>query len=74
LPVCIPAKAWRFAGEMDEVAQTLDAAGLPMGFHRAASEVYRRLAGSGDSAVQPSLEQLLNMLLSEQAHESSTSV
>jgi 3-hydroxyisobutyrate dehydrogenase-like beta-hydroxyacid dehydrogenase len=37
-------KAWRFAGEMDEIAATFGAAGLPDGFHRAAAEVYRRLA------------------------------
>ncbi|HVR30107.1 MAG TPA: DUF1932 domain-containing protein, partial [Thermoanaerobaculia bacterium] len=36
-------KAWRFVGEMDEIAATFQAAGLPDGFHRAAGEVYRRL-------------------------------
>jgi 3-hydroxyisobutyrate dehydrogenase-like beta-hydroxyacid dehydrogenase len=36
-------KAWRFAGEMDEIAASFAEAGLPDGFHRAASEVYRRL-------------------------------
>jgi len=36
-------KAWRFAGEMDEIAATFAAAGLPESFHRAAGEVYRRL-------------------------------
>jgi len=35
-------KGWRFAGEMDEIADTFAAAGLPDGFHRAAAEVYRR--------------------------------
>ena len=38
-------KAWRFAGEMEEIAATLEAAGLPDGFHRAAAEAYARLAG-----------------------------
>ena len=38
-------KAWRFAGEMEEIALTLEAAGLPDGFHRAAAETYARLAG-----------------------------
>lgn len=38
-------KAWRFAGEMEEIASTLEAAGLPDGFHRAAAEAYVRLAG-----------------------------
>lgn len=37
-------KAWRFVGEMEEIARALAAAGLPTGFHEAAREVYRRLA------------------------------
>ena len=36
-------KAWRFVAEMDEIAATFDGAGLPDGFHRAASEIYSRL-------------------------------
>jgi 3-hydroxyisobutyrate dehydrogenase-like beta-hydroxyacid dehydrogenase len=35
------AKGWRWVGEMEEIASTFDAAGLPGGFHRAAAEVYR---------------------------------
>ena len=35
------AKGWRWVGEMEEIADTFDAAGLPGGFHRAAAEVYR---------------------------------
>ena len=35
------AKGWRWVGEMDEIAATFAAAGLPDGFHRAAAEVYR---------------------------------
>jgi 3-hydroxyisobutyrate dehydrogenase-like beta-hydroxyacid dehydrogenase len=38
------AKAWRWAGEMDEAAATLAAVGVPDGFSRAAAEVYRRMA------------------------------
>lgn len=34
-------KGWRWAGEMDEVAAAMRAAGLTDGFHRAAAEVYR---------------------------------
>lgn len=40
-----PQKAWRFAGEMEEIAATFATAGLPAGFHLAAAEVYERLAG-----------------------------
>ena len=35
-------KGWRWAGEMEEIADTFDAAGQPDGFHRAAAEVFRR--------------------------------
>jgi 3-hydroxyisobutyrate dehydrogenase-like beta-hydroxyacid dehydrogenase len=39
-----PAKAWRFEGEMEEIAVTFEQAGLPGGFHQAAAEVFRRMA------------------------------
>lgn len=35
------AKGWRWVGEMEEIAASFEAAGLPGGFHRAAAEVYR---------------------------------
>jgi hypothetical protein len=35
------AKGWRWVGEMEEIADTFIAAGVPGGFHRAAAEVYR---------------------------------
>jgi len=38
-------KAWRFAGEMDEIARSFEDVGLPGQFHRGAAELYRRLAG-----------------------------
>ena len=34
-------KGWRWVGEMEEIARTFEAAGLPGGFHEAAAEVYR---------------------------------
>jgi hypothetical protein len=33
-------KGWRFVGEMDEIAATFEAAGLPRGFHEAAAAVF----------------------------------
>jgi 3-hydroxyisobutyrate dehydrogenase-like beta-hydroxyacid dehydrogenase len=36
-------KAWRWSGEMDEIAAMFDSVGLPSGFHRAAGDVYRHL-------------------------------
>lgn len=38
------AKAWRWAGEMDEAADAMVELGLPDGFSRAAAQMYRRLA------------------------------
>ncbi len=51
------AKGWRWVGEMDEIAATHAAAGLPDGFHRAAGEVFARAprlpAGEdGDTALE----------------------
>jgi 3-hydroxyisobutyrate dehydrogenase-like beta-hydroxyacid dehydrogenase len=42
------AKGWRWVAEMEEIAATMAAAGLPDGFHRAAAEIYRRAARDGD--------------------------
>ena len=47
--VATSAKAWRFEGEMHEIAATFGAAGLPDGFHRAAAEVYRRMSPLKDA-------------------------
>jgi 3-hydroxyisobutyrate dehydrogenase-like beta-hydroxyacid dehydrogenase len=48
-------KAWRFVGEMEEIAATLAAAGLPDGFHQAAAEIYRRMAHWKDTPSPPPL-------------------
>jgi 3-hydroxyisobutyrate dehydrogenase-like beta-hydroxyacid dehydrogenase len=46
-------KAWRYAGEMREIAATLEAAGLPGGFHHAAEDLYNRLKALKDlSGIQ----------------------
>jgi 3-hydroxyisobutyrate dehydrogenase-like beta-hydroxyacid dehydrogenase len=37
-------KAWRWVGEMGELATTFAEAGLPAGFHEAAGQVFERLA------------------------------
>ena len=57
------AKAWRFEGEMHEIAATFHAAGLPGGFHQAAAEVFRRLAAFKDHAEPPDIETVLEVLL-----------
>ena len=45
--VAVP-KAWRYVGEMREIAEAFEAAGLPAGFHNAAAEICERLAGFKD--------------------------
>ena len=42
-------KAWRWAPEMREIAETLAGAGMTPGFHEAAAELYARLAGFKDA-------------------------
>jgi 3-hydroxyisobutyrate dehydrogenase-like beta-hydroxyacid dehydrogenase len=37
-------KAWRFVGEMEEIADTFAAVGLPSDFHIAAADIYARMA------------------------------
>jgi 3-hydroxyisobutyrate dehydrogenase-like beta-hydroxyacid dehydrogenase len=37
-------KGWRWVGEMEEIASTFAAAGLPDGFHQAAAEVFRAVS------------------------------
>jgi 3-hydroxyisobutyrate dehydrogenase-like beta-hydroxyacid dehydrogenase len=51
-------KAWRWIGEMEEIAASFEAAGLPGGFHVAAAELYRRLEGFKDGAGPPALAQV----------------
>ena len=58
----VTAKAWRFAGEMEEIAATFKAAGLPDGFHAAAAEVYRRMAHFKGAPEKPSVEEVLKVL------------
>ena len=62
-------KAWRFVAEMEEIASTFADAGLPDGFHRAAAEIYDRLAAYKDSDP-PSLEEVARTLLDPQPDRS----
>ncbi|HMI28509.1 MAG TPA: DUF1932 domain-containing protein [Gaiellaceae bacterium] len=55
-------KGWRWVGEMDEIAQTFTAAGLPDGFHRAAAEIYRRSPHGDDTGEDEALERVLASL------------
>lgn len=53
------AKAWRFSGEMEQIAETFEGAGLPNGFHNSAAEVFSRLSEFKDWQTEPTLEELL---------------
>jgi len=59
----VTAKAWRFEGEMHEIASTFQDAGLPSGFHESAAEVYSRLAKFKDSSQLPTLDEVLATIL-----------
>jgi 3-hydroxyisobutyrate dehydrogenase-like beta-hydroxyacid dehydrogenase len=59
----VTAKAWRFEGEMREIASTFGEAGLPEGYHSAAAEIYQRIAGFKNAGEAPLLEDVLKALL-----------
>lgn len=59
----VTAKAWRFEGEMHEIAATFGASGQPEGFHAAAAEVYARLAGLKDVEIPVPIDIVLSSLL-----------
>ena len=61
----VTAKAWRFEGEMNEIASTFREAGLPDGFQLAAAEIYRSMAGFKDAKDTPLLQNILNTLLKQ---------
>ena len=56
-------KAWRFTGEMDEIAVTFRDAGLPGEFHAAAAIIYGRLAQFKNAPSSPALAKVLSTLL-----------
>jgi Domain of unknown function (DUF1932)/NAD binding domain of 6-phosphogluconate dehydrogenase len=53
------AKGWRWTGEMEEIAASMAAVGLPGGFHQAAADIFRR---SGRAAAV-STEEIVRMIL-----------
>ena len=59
----VTAKAWRFEGEMKEIAATFREAGLPDGFQLAAADIYHRMADFKDEAETPQLDSVLKALL-----------
>ena len=55
-------KAWRFTGEMHEIAATFASAGMPPEFHEAAAEIFRRLE-TFKGCEEPSVKDVLATLL-----------
>jgi 3-hydroxyisobutyrate dehydrogenase-like beta-hydroxyacid dehydrogenase len=60
------AKGWRWVGEMNEIAETFVAVGLPDGFHRAAADIYARSPHESPEG-KGSLEHVLVALLDNKA-------
>ena len=61
-------KGWRWVAEMEEIAATMAAAGLPPGFHQAAAAIYSRVprATSPPPPNELSLKTVIDALLAEQ--------
>ncbi len=62
--IAVP-KAWRYVGEMREIAEAFQSAGLPGGFHNAAAEVCERLACFKDQTEPPPTMDAVLRVLSE---------
>ncbi|MGH1493686.1 MAG: DUF1932 domain-containing protein [Acidimicrobiales bacterium] len=55
-------KAWRFAGEMEEIAASMADGGVPDGFHLGAAELYYRMAEFKEGP-EPSLSEVVEAIL-----------
>jgi 3-hydroxyisobutyrate dehydrogenase-like beta-hydroxyacid dehydrogenase len=51
------AKGWRWVAEMEEIAASMAAAGLPDGFHQAAAEIFRRYPATSPAERTPTERQ-----------------
>ena len=59
----VTAKAWRFKGEMQEIADTFEGAGLPNGFFLGALDVYERITHFKGADEIPELADVLESLM-----------
>ncbi|MFL2526324.1 MAG: DUF1932 domain-containing protein [Candidatus Azotimanducaceae bacterium] len=57
------AKAWRFVGEMEEIAKTMKSSDLPEGFHNGSAELYSLMARF-KGAKSPDLNDVLEEIIS----------
>jgi len=55
-------KAWRWTGEMEEIAATFAEVGLPDGFHLAAAQLYDQMAAFKDAGTAPPLAEIVAAL------------
>jgi 3-hydroxyisobutyrate dehydrogenase-like beta-hydroxyacid dehydrogenase len=58
-------KAWRFVGEMEEIAATLQQSGMPPEFFLGAAEIYRRETAFKDINEAPAIDEILTALCSQ---------
>jgi 3-hydroxyisobutyrate dehydrogenase-like beta-hydroxyacid dehydrogenase len=65
----VTAKAWRFAGEMEEIASTFESAGVPGGFHNAAAEIYTRMKDFKGHKQLPQLEDVLSAIITKKEND-----
>ncbi len=56
-------KGWRFAGEMLEIASTMESTGLPGGFHQAAADLYQRCESFKAGEKLPEIDAVIDQLL-----------
>lgn len=57
------AKAWRYVGEMEEIAASFHNVGITGDFHKAAADIFRKIAPLKDSPNAPSpLEEILALI------------
>jgi len=60
----VAAKAWRWTGEMQEIAATFESAGLPRGFHEASGAIYEFLARFKDGGP-PNFDAVMAAILEQ---------
>jgi 3-hydroxyisobutyrate dehydrogenase-like beta-hydroxyacid dehydrogenase len=56
-------KAWRWVAEMEEIAASLDAAGVPAGAFEGAAQIYERLDIYKDVVAPPPLDEMIDRVL-----------
>ncbi|MFT4562214.1 MAG: 3-hydroxyisobutyrate dehydrogenase-like beta-hydroxyacid dehydrogenase [Gammaproteobacteria bacterium] len=60
-------KAWRFEGEMQEIATTYAANGLPAEFHQAAASIFSSLSKFKDCSPVPNLDEVIRKMVEDAA-------